>query len=285
MRALRVAAQLPVRVVAAALIALALPAAKAAGCGEVVVVATHEGSTTRYALSLPSAGKLRGALVLLPGGGGHLDLDDDGCPRALMGNSLVRTAPLFRDAGFATALVDAPSSHAGADGLGGFRLSARHAEDLGRVIADLRSRLGGPVWLIGTSRGSISAANAASRLKGAAAPDGLVLTSALTSGHVGGQKAWVADTVFDLPLEAIRMPLLVVGHAVDACIRTPPERMEQIVARTASPREQVATLSGGPGVSGTAGVQACEGHSPHGFIGQEEVVVSGIVRFIGGGRF
>lgn len=280
-----VVARLPAWVVATVLSALTPLAAMATGCGEVVEVATREGSTTRYVLSLPPAGKLRGALVLLAGGGGHLDVDDGGCPRALKGNSLVRTAPLFRDAGFATALVDAPSSHTGVDGLGGFRLSVRHAEDLGRVMADLRTRVGAPVWLIGTSRGSISAANAASRLTGPAAPDGLVLTSALTSGHVGGQKDWVADTVFDLPLEAIRMPVLVVGHAADACIRTPPERMQQIVARTASPREQVVTLSGGPESAGPASVQACEGRSPHGFIGQEEEVVSGIVRFIGGGRF
>lgn len=195
-----------------------------AGCGEVVTIATHGRTTTRYALTYPSgtaapAGRI--ALVLLAGGGGHLDLDDTGCARALTGNSLVRLLPHFHGAGFVTALVDAPSDHPGEDGLAGFRVAAEHAEDLGRVIAAVRARTKAPVWLVGTSRGAISAVNAAARLAGPAASDGLVLTSALMSGFSGGRKPWVAHTVFDLPLEAIRMPVLVVGHAADTCIRSP----------------------------------------------------------------
>jgi hypothetical protein len=42
----------------------------------------------------------------------------------------------------------------------------------------LRMRTQGAVWLVGTSRGSISALNAAARLSGPSAPDGIVLTSA-----------------------------------------------------------------------------------------------------------
>ena len=152
----------------------------AVGCGYVVTFETQNGSTTRYSLALPQETGAQGppiALVLLAGGHGHVDLDDSGCARALKGNSLVRSIPLFRAAGFATALVDAPSSHHGADGLGGFRIDAQHAEDLGKVIADVRARVKGPVWLVGTSRGAISAVNAATRLSGSSAPDGIVLTS------------------------------------------------------------------------------------------------------------
>jgi hypothetical protein len=156
------------------------------------------------------------AVVLLPGGGGHLDVDAYGCPRALKGNSLVRSIPHFRDLGFATALVDSPSDHTGEDGLAGFRSSSQHADDLGKVIVDVRARANGLVWLIGTSRGTISAANAASRLSGPAAPDGLVLTSALMSGAArSARKPWVTQSVFDLALDKIRMPVLVVGHAAD----------------------------------------------------------------------
>jgi hypothetical protein len=257
------------------------------GCGEVVKVETHGRTTTRYALAHPqpaSSQEARGALVLIVGGGGHLDLDDKGCPRALRGNSLVRSLPHFHSAGFVTALVDARSDHEGDDGLAGFRISAQHAEDLGKVIADVRARTKGPLWLVGTSRGSISAVNAAARLSGASAPDGLVLTSALMSGGVG-KKSWVAHTVFDLPLEAIRMPVLVVGHAEDRCIRSPAKLMDRITARTNSPREQVVTVTGGPGSAGAQSIEACEGRSPHGFLEQEAEVAAGIVRFIGGGQF
>jgi len=257
-------------------------------CGEVVTIETHGRTTTRYALGYPQdapaeAGRI--ALVLLVGGGGHLNLDDNGCARALTGNSLVRSLPHFHGAGFVTALVDAPSDHPGDDGLAGFRITAEHAEDLGKVIADVRTRTNALVWLIGTSRGAISAVNAAARLSGPSAPDGLALTSALMSGFSGGQKAWVAHTVFDLPLEAIRVPVLVVGHAADKCIRSPADLMGNITARTNGARAQVVTVTGGPGRPGPPSVNACEGRAPHGFVEQEAEVVAGIVRFIRGGKY
>jgi len=80
------------------------------------------------------------------------------------------------------------SGNTGEDGLAGFRTAPEHADDLGKVIADVRARTKAPVWLVGTSRGAISAANAASRLSGPPAPDGLVLISALMSGGRGGAK-------------------------------------------------------------------------------------------------
>lgn len=261
-------------------------AAEAGGsCGEVVTIETHNRTTTRYALAQSRDGATQGekiALVLLVGGGGHLNLDEKGCPRALLGNSLVRSLGHFHAAGFVTALVDAPSDHPGEDGLAGFRIAPQHAEDLGKVIADVRARTNAPVWIIGTSRGAISAVNAAARLTGPAAPNGVVITSALMLGRGGGQKAFVAQTVFDLPLEAIRLPLLVVGHAADKCIRSPAHLMGDIVAQTNGAREQVVTVTGGPGYSGRPGVDACEGRAPHGFVEQEAEVAAGIARFVRG---
>jgi len=256
-------------------------------CGEVVTIRTHGETTTRYALAQPGGvdgGRERIALVLFAGGGGHVDLDARGCAREMKGNALVRTQALFRAAGFVTALVDAPSDHHGDAGLGGFRISPQHAEDLGKVIADVRARTKAPVWLVGSSRGTISAANAAARLTGPAAPDGLVLTSAVTSPARNPKLPWVAQSVFDLPLESIRVPLLVLGHEADQCIRTPAGLMDRIVARTNGAREELVTMTGGPGSrAGGAGVDACEGRSPHGFVEQEQEMVDAIVRFIRGG--
>lgn len=260
----------------------------ATGCGEVVTIQTHDRTTTRYALAQPQPAPAQDspiALVLLAGGGGHLNLDDQGCPGALTGNSLVRFLPLFHAAGFYTALVDAPSDYSGGDGLAGFRIAAEHAEDLGKVILDVRARTKASVWLVGTSRGSISAVNAAARLSGPAAPDGLVITSAVTSGYIGGRKEWVAQTVFDPSLEDIRIPVLVVGHSEDKCVRTPPELMAKITARTNGAREQVVTVIGGPGEPGPQSVRACRGRSPHGYVGQEADVAAGIARFIRGGTY
>ncbi len=249
---------------------------------------THDNSTTRYAFVPPpqtQSQQSRITVLLLPGGSGHVNLDDKACPRALKGNSLVRAIPIFNASSFGTALLDAPSDFHGEDGLAGFRSASQHAVDIGKVIADLRTRTQGSVWIVGTSRGSISAANAAARLSGPAAPDGVVLTSALMSGQSGAKKAWVAQTVFDLPLESIRQPLLLIGHAADRCVRSPPDAMEKVTARTQGVRQQVVTIAGGPAYDGPPGINACEGRSPHGFVDQEAEVVAGIARFIRGEKF
>ena len=254
---------------------LCLPFA-ALACGEVITLQTHGNTTTRYALTVPT--KATAALVLLPGGGGHADLDAKGCAQKLKGNSLIRSQESFQREGFATALVDAPSDHAGEDGLGGFRAQPAHAGDLGKVVADLRARLKVPVWVVGTSRGAISAANAASRL---ADLDGVVLTSPVTVGTAGGRKAWTAQTVQDNRLEDIRAPLLVVSHAQDGCFRSPPGGARGIANRYKGTRSQVAVVSGG--IPGRA--DACEGRSPHAFHGLEAEVAAGIARFVRGGRY
>lgn len=258
----------------------------AQGCGEVLSLPTHDNTLTRVAWVPPRADATpRVTLVLLAGGSGHVALGPDGCARQLQGNSLVRSVGLFQAEGLGTAVVDAPSDHHGEDGLGGFRVAEAHARDIGQVVTELRRRTDGAVWVVGTSRGAISAANAAARLVGAAAPDGVVLTSAVMAGQAGARKAWVAQSVFDAPLERLRMPVLLLGHADDGCVRSPPALMPQVAARLNSERQQVATLTGGPGLARTPGLDACEGRSPHGFNGQEAEMVQGIARFVRGGRF
>ncbi|MES2048086.1 MAG: hypothetical protein V4447_06785 [Pseudomonadota bacterium] len=250
-------------------------------CGELITITTHDASTTRYAYhaaSPPDSASAPITLLLLAGGSGYIDLDEQACPRALKGNSLIRMMPIFSALGFATALVDAPSDYHGVDGLGGYRIKPLHAQDLGKLITDLRVRTQGAVWLVGTSRGTISAVNAASRLTGSAAADGVVLTSALMSGQSNARISWVAQSVFDLPLEEIHAPLLVIGHEKDGCPRSPSTLMGKILAQSKSARQKMLTVTGGPGDQGSA----CEGYSAHGYITQEEEVASVIARFIRG---
>ena len=246
---------------------------------------THDATSTRYALALPPAAapRPRVALVLMVGGGGDLRMNDRGCAQALDGNPLVRAIPQFLDNGLATVLVDAPSDHPGEEGLAGFRLAPAHAEDIGRVIADARARTGAPVWLAGHSRGTISVANAAARLEGAQAPDGIVLMSAMM---VGGAKSYVAQTVFDARLEAVRMPVLMLGHADDRCVRSPAGAMTRVLARTEGAREQVVVLVGGsPPVGAAANIDACGARQPHGFFNLDEAVAAGVARFVRGGTY
>ncbi len=267
------------------LFATALVGEALAGCGEVVSVPT-DGSTMRLAYIPPAKpGADSVTLLLLAGGPGYLNLDDNGCARLLKGNFLVRSIQDFGREGFGTALVDAPGNYQGEDGLEGYRAARAHADDLGKIIAMLRARTQGKVWVVGTSRGTISAANAAARLSGTAAPDGVILTSALMSGQVGAKKIWVAQTVFDLPLADIRLPLLLLGHAADTCTRSPPGLMDGISTKVSSTRKQQVLISGGPDYRGGAGLAACEGKAPHGYPEQEAEIAAGMARFIRGGRY
>src|SRR5687768_11878193 len=84
------------RFIGLCLLLMAAPASFAqpsARCGEVFIIDTNNGSTTRYALAQPQPQSQAKpiALVLLAGGNGYLNLDDAGCARALKGNSLVRS--------------------------------------------------------------------------------------------------------------------------------------------------------------------------------------------------
>lgn len=268
----------------AAFAAAVLVAQDAGACGTPVELATHDDTRTLYVMAGPTK-EGRGVLLLLPGGGGFLDFDGSGCPQKLGGNSLVEMQPLFHTRGFATALLDAPSDHHGGDGLGGFRIDADHAHDIGIAIADVRRRTDLPVWLVGTSRGTISAINAATRLETDRLPDGVILTSPITQPRDRAYKAWVTQSVFSFDLENIRIPILVIAHEADKCVRTPADRAGRITEATASPREQTVIMTGGPGWQGPTSVKACRGKAPHGFIQQREDVADGIARFVAGERF
>ena len=268
----------------------AVPSATAQACGTLVELATHDGTMTRYSYAqahVDAGSAPDTAIVLLIGGGGTLRLNEAGCPQSLNGNILVRSAPLFRAAGFATALVDAPSDHGGEEGLAGFRIDERHAADLGKIIADVKSRTGAKsVWVIGHSRGSLSALTAGTKLSARMAPDGVVLASPMMSGERGKRRPWAAQTVFDLPLESLRSALLVVGHEADNCPRSLPTAMSDVVARTPNIRHQVALVGGGSVPVGRAPhLAACETKEPHDFVGQDAEFAAGVGRFIRGGRF
>ena len=58
-----------------------------------------------------------------------------------------------------------------------FRMAGAHAGDIGAVAAYLKQQASAPVWLVGTSMGTFSAAEGAIAAKDV---DGLVLSSTIT---------------------------------------------------------------------------------------------------------
>lgn len=220
---------------------------------------TRPGVTQPFLLVKPDAAPV--ASVLLFTGG-------DGVVGRTRGNFLVRNRQRFAEHGFLVAVVDVPSDHK--TGYGWFWASKEHARDVAGVIAALRREAPVPVWVVGTSMGTISAANAAARLQ-AGGPDGLVLTSSVTRRSAGAR-----ITVRDVDLDEIRVPTLVVHHESDGCAVTPfvdASVLPRLLKR--APKKELLAVQGGA----PAG-DPCEAFSAHGFMGIEDQVVKAIADWI-----
>src|SRR5205085_1458155 len=108
--------------------------------------------------------------------------------------------------GLVVAVIDAPSDRQNWPYLNDFRQTADHVTDVKAAIAWLRQELKLPVWLVGTSRGTQSAAFIATQLAPAdGGPDGIVLTSTILQDRR-------TRAVPDMALERIKVPVLITHH-------------------------------------------------------------------------
>jgi hypothetical protein len=201
-------------------------------------------------------------LVMLAGGDGVVGIDSNGGIGALAGNFLVRTRALWPAQGFAVEILGAP----GDEPLTGQRLSPAYAEAIGRAAAFARRQVAAPLWLVGTSNGTIAAANGAARLGNGVA--GVVLTSSVTRGS--------GESVFRADLGAIAVPVLIVANRGDTCPASPPQDAPRLAAALSrSPRTEVVLFD-----SGDFRSSPCQGFSPHGYFGIEPQVVARIAAWI-----
>jgi len=192
--------------------------------------------------------------VLFAGGNGAID--------SIPGNFLLRVRSSFSSQGISVAAIDRPSDRGFADRP--YRASADAATDLAAVIAFLKQKALVPVWLVGTSNGSISAANGAARL-GPTQVSGLVLTSSVWQGGMQ-----------PVPLATIAVPTLVIHNRDDSCRLSPPSAAEPAVASmTRAPVKELVLVSGGS-LQG----DPCDARSPHGYFGIENQVVPVIIQWI-----
>lgn len=230
---------------------------------KVVDIPTRPGVSQRMLVLSPL--NPRAAVILMPGGHGGLQISPDGAVAWGAGNFLVRTRQLFADQGFLVAVVDAPSDRQRWPFLAGYRQTPEHVADIKGVIAWVRDQGKVPVWLIGTSRGTQSAAYIATELGGAEGPDGLVLTSTILTDTKG-------RPVPAMPLEKLRIPVLVFHHQQDGCSSCALSEMPALMEKLKnSPRTQLLTFSGGENRG-----DPCEAFAYHGFNGLERDVVGKI---------
>jgi hypothetical protein len=149
-------------VVSGALLAAAAGPAHAASAN-LVSIQTARGVQQAFILVSPSQ-KPVGSVILFAGGDGALGITGAESMKWGAGNFLVRTRNMFAARGLMVAVVDAPFDHK--DGMNAvFRMSPGHARDIEAVAVHLKKQADVPVWLIGTSMGTFSAAGAPSRRK------------------------------------------------------------------------------------------------------------------------
>ena len=144
-----------------------------------------------------------------------------------------------------------------------------HVADVAAVIGWMKDQANVPLWLVGTSRGTQSAAFAAIELASAArGPDGLVLTSTIVTDDSG-------RPVPQMPLSTLKIPVLVVHHENDGCRLCASRRAENGRALQCVAAKELIAITGGISVG-----NPCEAMAYHGFNGIEADVVDKIARWI-----
>src|SRR5690348_7106763 len=162
------------------------------------------------------------SVVLFPGG--------DGVVANVQVNFLLRVRGRFVEQGISVAVFDAPSDQSAGMSTA-YRTGAAQAQDVAAVVRFLKSKADVPVWFVGTSRGSVSAANTAAQLSQQIS--GVVLTSSVWSGTAAA-------------LGQIAVPTLIVHNRADGCSASPFAGAEAAVAQLSrAPAKELLAVSGG----------------------------------------
>jgi hypothetical protein len=234
---------------------------------QVVDISTPRGVSQRMVVVSPQDSKA--AVILFAGGHGGLQVSPNGSFGWGENNFLVRTRRLYADQGLFVTLVDAPSDRQSPPYLGGFRQRPGHLADIKAVIAWVREQAKVPVWLVGTSRGTQSAAYVATELNGPEGPDGLVLTSTILTEDKG-------RPVPAMPLGKLHIPVLVVHHEQDGCMHCSFNDVPKLMGKLSGvPKKQLLSFKGGQNRG-----DPCEALAYHGFNGLEREVVGQIAAWI-----
>ena len=244
------------------------PAARAADAEAVTIGTTFIVKTPPVRLDR-RARKARASVVLMTGGNGLLNLDPTGTITNATGNFLIRSADLFLRHGLNVMMADAAPAHPA--GLNpATRLSAPHAAELQGFINAAFNRWGQPVWVVGTSNGSISTVTAGGFLPALAGLRGVVMTSPVTTLPLANQPT------FNLYASRITLPALVVWHRDDPCSFSSPAGAAALFALIPSADKARRTLTQGHSVA----TDPCGAFSEHGYAGIEDEAVKRIAEFI-----
>jgi hypothetical protein len=245
----------------------ASPATRAADAEAVTINTNFTVFTPPVRLSKP-AREARASVILMAGHGGLLGLDASG--NQSQPDFLIRSADIFLRNGLNVMMPDAAPAFPGGL-LQGDRLSATQAAELQGFINAAINRWGKPVWVAGSSTGSISAVTAGGFQPALAGLRGVVMASPQTSLSAPADQA-----TFNLYVSRITLPALVAWHQNDHCSVSPPASSAALFAAIPSIGKASAPFLGGHSVADNP----CDDFSEHGFAGIEEEVVEKIAKFI-----
>ena len=230
--------------------------------GMLFKVPTRDGVT--HTLFWEAAPKAKATVFLFPGGAGGFGKVEDG--RATGGNFLVRSAPYFIAHGYNVAIFGRPSDME----LGWTeRTGAAHMTDIAKVLEFVKRQSDLPVWVVGTSRGTVSATAMAVHVKDPAIA-GLVLTSSIVRRSTPG-------AVPTQNLQTIELPVLVYHHARDGCKHCQASDTPAILqGLTRALVKKLMVVDGGSNPVG----DECAAQHWHGFIGMEQEAIGQITAWI-----
>jgi hypothetical protein len=242
---------------------------------EIVTLQTRPGVTQSFFIVGMEGRKPEAAALLFVGGGGNIRLRvEEGEVKFSTLNFLPRSRAEFVRNGILPVLVDSPSDQKSAEGMSpAFRESAAHALDVRAVLAEVKQRYPGlPVFIVGTSASTISAAHLATALEGEIA--GVVFSASVFYWHGGTRRPMPKLLGFDW--SKIKIPLVFVHHQDDGCEDTPYRE----AARLGRHFPLITVRGGKPPES-----RPCAGLSQHGYYGKEPETVDAIAAWMLGKPF
>jgi hypothetical protein len=206
-------------------------------------------------------------LLLISGGAGGMGFDGKE-PKS--DNFLVRTRELFAAKGFNVAVLGLATDMR--DLTQEIRTTSQHAQDVLAVVRAIRAFSPRPVWLVGTSRGTISAAAAAMLDQGKDVA-GIVLTS----GYGADRLKLRSGVLTEQAIDTIKVPTLVYHHKKDGCKETQASAVAGLLADLRSaPIKKLWLVEGCGPPSG----DPCQPRGFHGFVGMEQQAIDDITNWI-----
>jgi pimeloyl-ACP methyl ester carboxylesterase len=229
--------------------------------GKLIPVDSRDGIKISYWwMPNPNATK---TVVLLSGGEGGMGYKD-GEPRS--GNFLIRSRDFFYQNNFNVVILGNPTDKPRLDHQ--WRVSPQHAQDVLAVINNVKKNSNVPVWLIGTSNGTISATALGIALQEKV--QGLVLTASVLTWKI-------SQAVPRQEVQKITVPVMFYHHKDDACPGTLAYEVSSAADRFVNVKQKkVSIVTGGANATG----HPCEAFHWHGFVGMEKLAVDEISDWI-----